>query len=341
MSTTQQVSQVRTNAIPGAIGVSFLFTTALFTYGVRVWNRVRPTFRLSIIDYIITAALLCEVIVLACQFKAIDLGFGNPMSTISPATLVLINKFFFPLGLFGFWASSLARISIGGMLLRFEISKAWKVIIWIAIAIQIAMPIGANIFMLLQCRPIRALWDQVPDAVCWSPSKSQSFGYIYSGSLALALLALSATASTNMSQVVGVTSDLVFAVMPMVFIWTLHRPTIERALVSALMALGLLAAVAGIFKVYYIKFWDPRNRATLRDWMPLFWWYRVEEIGLIAASCAPFVKPLMGRILGQLGAPAFRFATIRLNTVEGSEGASYDASNNKSDQRVHIRADAV
>ncbi|KAL5326362.1 hypothetical protein ACEPPN_004046 [Leptodophora sp. 'Broadleaf-Isolate-01'] len=321
MSTTQQVSQVGTNAIPGAIGVSFLFVTALSTYGVRVWTRVRPTFQLSTIDYIITAALLCEVIVLACLFKAIDLGLGNPMSTISPVTLVLINKYLFPLGLFAFWASSLARMSIGGMLLRFEISKAWKVILWIAIAIQIAMPIAADIFMLLQCRPIRAMWEPVPDAVCWSPGKSQSFGYIYS--------------------VVGVTSDLVFSIMPMFFIWTLHRPTIERALVSALMALGLLAAVAGIFKVYYIKFWDPRNTATLRDWMPLFWWYRVEEIGLIGASCAPFVKPLMARILGRFGAPAFRFATIGLNTVEGSEGPSYDASNNKSDQAVHVRADAV
>lgn len=58
MSTTQQVSQVGTNAIPGAIGVSFLFVTALSTYGVRVWTRVRPTFQLSTIDYIITAALV-------------------------------------------------------------------------------------------------------------------------------------------------------------------------------------------------------------------------------------------------------------------------------------------
>ncbi|KAH7386424.1 hypothetical protein BKA64DRAFT_645984 [Cadophora sp. MPI-SDFR-AT-0126] len=321
MSTTQQVSQVGTNAIPGTIGISFLFATALFTYGIRMWNRVRPTFQLSIMDYIITAALFCEVLVLVCLFKAIDLGYGYPMSTISPATLVLINKYFFTLGLFAFWASSLARISIGTMLLRFEISKAWKVIVWIAIAIQIAMPIGANIFMLLQCRPIRAFWDLVPDAVCWPPRKSQSFGYIYS--------------------VVGVTSDLVFAIMPMFFIWTLHRPAIERALVSALMALGLLAAVAGIFKVYYINFWNPRNSATLRDWMPLFWWYRVEEIGLIAASCAPFVKPLMARVLGRLGATPFRFATIRLNTVDDSQGSSNDASKNKSEQRVHVRSDAV
>lgn len=131
--------------------------------------------------------------------------------------------------------------------------------------------------------------------------------------------------------------------MPMFFIWTLHRPTLERVLVSALMALGFLAAVAGLFKTYYIKFWNPRNDATLRDWMPLFWWYRVEEIGLIAAACAPFVKPLLSRILGRIGAPDFRFATIGLNTVESSEGPSYDGSKNKSDPtvHVHVRTDAV
>ena len=103
------------------------------------------------------------------------------MSTISSDTLVLILKYFFPLGLFGFWASSLARVSIGGMLLRFDISKAWKVVIWIAVVIQLCMPVAADIFILLQCRPIRAMWEPVPAAVCWSPAKSQIFGYIYSG----------------------------------------------------------------------------------------------------------------------------------------------------------------
>jgi hypothetical protein len=44
-------------------------------------------------------------------------------------------------------------------LLRFPVSKAWKITLWILIAIQVVMPIGANIFALLQCRPVRAQWS--------------------------------------------------------------------------------------------------------------------------------------------------------------------------------------
>ena len=116
------------------------------------------------------------------MFSAIRLGLGHYEYYISPSTLIEIEKYLFPLGLFGFWASSLARMSIGGMLLRFEISKAWRVALWILIIIQVGMPIAADIFELLQCRPIRAMWEPVPNAICWSAGKSQSFGYIYSGS---------------------------------------------------------------------------------------------------------------------------------------------------------------
>ena len=94
----------------------------------------------------------------------------------------MIMKLFFPLGLVSFWASSLARISIGSMLLSFPISKAWRMKLRVLIVIQIGMPIGANIFQLLQCRPMRAMWEQVPDSVCWSAQVLQSYGYVYAGS---------------------------------------------------------------------------------------------------------------------------------------------------------------
>jgi len=88
----------------------------------------------------------------------------------------------------------------------------------------------------------------------------------------------------------------------------------ERILLSILMALGTLAAIAEALIIYNTHLWDPRND-TIRDWMPLFWWYRVEEIGLIAAACTPFLKPLIERVLGRFGASRFYFAEMQLNTI--------------------------
>lgn len=112
----------------------------------------------------------------------------------------------------------------------------------------------------------------------------------------------------------GMASDLAFAIMPTFFIWSLHRPVTERVLISVLMGLGTIAAVAGAMKLVYISAWDPRE-VTLRDWVPLLWWYRVEEIGLITAACAPFLKPFIERMLGQFGLSKFRFVTLGLNTI--------------------------
>ncbi|KAH8684201.1 hypothetical protein BGZ60DRAFT_426605 [Tricladium varicosporioides] len=290
-----------TNTVPGFVGVSFLFTIALGTYIVRIYNRVRPTFRLTAADYIISTALLCELIVLISCFSAVHFGLGHYNCYITPNAMVKILKCLFPVGLFGFWASSLARISIGSMLLRFEITYTWRVVLWVLIVIQVAMPIGSDIFQLLQCRPIRAMWETVPDAVCWSARKSQSYGYIYSG--------------------MGITSDLVFAIMPSFFLWSLNRPLMERMLMTVLMGLGVIAAVAGAMKVYHIHSWNPRED-TLRDWVPLIWWYRVEEIGLIAAACAPFLKPSIERLLCRFGSKHFGFVAFGLNTIRSGPGGT-------------------
>ncbi|RYP67428.1 hypothetical protein DL769_005760 [Monosporascus sp. CRB-8-3] len=201
---------------------------------------------------------LCELVVFVSLLVAIHFGLGHYDHYLSPADHVNILKF-----------------------------------VWALIVIQFAMAIGADIFQLLQCRPIRAMWEPVPDAQCWSAETSRSYSYIYAA------------------------SDLAFAIMPAFFIWPMHRPIMERILVIVLMALGTVAAVAGAMKLVYAAVWDPR-KTTLRDWTPLLWWYRVEEIGLIAAACAPFLKPLIERMLGRFGVPQFRFVTMVLKTIRSS-----------------------
>lgn len=81
-----------------------------------------------------------------------------------------------------------------------------------------------------------------------------------------------------------------------------------------LMGFGTIAAVASAMKIYHISAWNPRE-AEFKDWIPLLCWYRVEELGLIVAACAPFLKPLMEYALRGLGASQFGFCTIRLNSV--------------------------
>lgn len=95
----------------------------------------------------------------------------------------------------------------------------------------------------------------------------------------------------------------------MVFIWTLNRPRIERALITGLMATGVVAAVAGAMKVYYMN-----------SFVPLFMWYRVEEISLIISASVPSLKAPIERILRRSGVLKFHFATCELNTIRSDLG---------------------
>lgn len=49
------------NATLGIVGGSCLFTTALIVFGVRMYTRIRPTFKLAAPDYFVSAALVSPV----------------------------------------------------------------------------------------------------------------------------------------------------------------------------------------------------------------------------------------------------------------------------------------
>jgi hypothetical protein len=82
-------------------------------------------------------------------------------------------------------------------------------------------------------------------------------------------------------------------------------------------------------EIIHTKTWNPREN-TLHDYMPLFWWHRAEEIGLLAATCALFLKSFIKRMLSRFGVSRFRFATIGLNTIHSSpEDVTKDAKKDK------------
>lgn len=130
----------------------------------------------------------------------------------------------------------------------------------------------------------------------------------------------------------------------MVLIWRLSRSPVEKALISVLMGLGLLAAVAGIFKVLVLRSFNPMSENVAGDMMPAYMWYvslspqlfhtlrpyrqekidtrpiriRIEEILLIIAACAPFLKsPIESLLYRRLGLPSFGTPAVReLSSVQ-------------------------
>ena len=76
----------------------------------------------------------------------------------------------------------------------------------------------------------------------------------------------------------------------MFMIWTLHRPVVEKTLVSVLMASALFASAACGVRIYYLAIFHIKPPDTWRDVIPQYMWCRIEEVVIIIAGCAPFLK---------------------------------------------------
>ena len=116
-------------------------------------------------------------------------------------------------------------------------------------------------------------------------------------------------------------SDLVFAALPMFTIWTLHRPVVEKTLISVLMASALFASAACGVRIYYLATFDIKSPDAWRDMVPQYTWCRVEEIVIIIAACAPFLKSPLERLLQRMGFATFQNTPDRLDAVQSDHSS--------------------
>ena len=193
--------------------------------------------------------------------------------------------------------SIFARISVGFLLISFTVSPIARATVWVIIALQLGLLIASEVTQLLLCRPIRALWDAVPDAECMTPSQMWATAYTFIG--------------------VTMFSDAVFAILPMFVIWRLSRSVLERALLSALMGLSLVAMAVGVGKIYYLYTFNISSPDNLRGEIDEFLYTRIEELVIVIAANAPFLKsPIEWIILKPLGMSQFHNLTRPLNELD-------------------------
>ena len=124
---------------------------------------------------------LCEIVTYSFFITIMVFGFGRHTSYLSVDEIETIHLYSFVIALTGQIASALARISIPALLVQFAPSRAWKILLWPAIAIQIVVLVSSLILLLCTCRPIRAMWTMVPDRKCLPSEVQWTTGYTYSG----------------------------------------------------------------------------------------------------------------------------------------------------------------
>ncbi|KAF4417545.1 hypothetical protein F53441_14511 [Fusarium austroafricanum] len=277
--------------------ISPFLIIAIIAFSVRIYTRVTPVYKLDASDYTISVAVLIEVIVYSLSIASVASGLGRHSYDVSPEQGVKTLRYVFVVIVLANLVPPLARISVGCLLLKFASTKAWRVIIWFTIGIQSAYIMGIEIFTLIQCRPINANWEEVPDARCFSAQQIWICGY---------------------ATIVALFGDLTLAIMPMFLIWKLSRSTMERCLITVLMALGLIATAAAIMRLVKMHTQDFASPERFRTLIQIYFWHRMEEVILIIATSAPMLKSPIEHVLHRFGLPKFQPRIRKLNSFHTS-----------------------
>ncbi|KAI1426462.1 hypothetical protein F5Y12DRAFT_713190 [Xylaria sp. FL1777] len=224
-------------------------------------------------DHVYILAYVCLALMTSFYTKAATLGLGQSNAEIGNEDNIVEAILWEAIGqTFTVLGTAIAKWSLGLFLLRL-VKVRWQVIvIWTAMSGLLAASISVLFAFWLQtcrCRPFAYLWDRrIPGGHC-------------------VISAVPASTVLNISTVIV---DILFAVLPWLFIWALKINKQEKIVILASMSLGVLAAASGIKRALEIG--GLSSPDYLRDTVGLLLWSTVEQSVTMICICIPVCRPL-------------------------------------------------
>ena len=103
-------------------------------------------------------------------------------------------------------------------------------------ALQFVINATTVIIILVQCRPIQALWDPTVKGSCWSRLVQEYYSYFQGSGFILNPRGASLTTRAGFNAL----TDLILAVFPATFLWPLNLKLQKKIGLILVMGLGIL-----------------------------------------------------------------------------------------------------
>ncbi|CAG7934982.1 unnamed protein product [Penicillium nalgiovense] len=228
-------------------------------------------------DGIAIAAICCLVAYAAVCHVAANLGLGQHLEIVqkTPNNLIQVALLCNIGESLAIMACTLGKTSFAVTLLRIVVQRWMVVVLWFVIVTMNIVNILAALFVFLQCKDPRHLWNPMIPSECWP---SDVF--------------------TNFSLFVGAYSgaqDFVLALLPWTIVWKLQMRKKEKLGVAFAMSLGIFAGAASIVKTIHLVALSAKSDFTW-ELAPLLIWAAVEDGLAITAASIPALKPLLTRL---------------------------------------------
>ncbi|KAK5636926.1 hypothetical protein RRF57_012638 [Xylaria bambusicola] len=266
-------------------------------------------------DHVYILAYICLLLMTTFYTKSATLGLGqtnaeigNPDRIVEAILWEAIGQTFTVLG------TAIAKWSLGLFLLRL-VKVRWQIIvIWTAMSGLLAASISVLFAFWLQVQTFRILMGPTNPRRVLSYQCSPSIN----GAQQYASALISLVEDPHLVSTVVV--DLLFVVLPWVFIWSLRINKHEKIVILSSMSLGVLAAASGIQRALEIG--GLSSPEYLRDTVGLLIWSSVEQSVTMICICIPVCRPLFkiiirrimprnsGSITGSSGDRGFRLSGL-------------------------------
>ncbi|EXA28829.1 hypothetical protein FOVG_19594 [Fusarium oxysporum f. sp. pisi HDV247] len=203
---------------------SIVMAIVIISTVARIYCRIRPQWRLAWDDY----TLIFAFALTTTWFSLMVLEYSKYGRAIEkyPHDPSIMGPIETAMGLLFFWALNVVRISMCLMLLRLKDERAWRWALRSLIVLQVCLIIVATCVQLACCRPLSGLWAPTPDTRC-IPTEDFRRYWI-----------------THYSF--HIFCDFVISLMPLTFIYAMHRSLLEKVLLCGLMGAGLAATAAAL-----------------------------------------------------------------------------------------------
>ncbi|KAK3299517.1 kinase-like domain-containing protein [Chaetomium fimeti] len=260
---------VRFEAYPLAPVGTFL-GIACITTGLRIYWRIRPTWRIGADDYTLVFALVLTIVWYGIDVAMYHYGRGIEGFMPDPWTM---GPLIVADGVLWVWGLNVIRISAALLLLRLKDSLPWKLALWTVITVQACMLVVGTTMHLVMCQPISARWAPTPTAKCIPVPNFMIYGYVYSG--------------------LTIASDFTISILPITFIRTLRRPFYEKFLIGCLMTAGMGATGIAIARLLLIMGYLGKGGARINALQDFLWGMEL-TIGVLATSLPTLKAPVHG-----------------------------------------------
>ncbi|KAI1084356.1 hypothetical protein F5B20DRAFT_524596 [Whalleya microplaca] len=220
-------------------------------------------------DWLIGFGMLAFIAACCFTVVAAYYGLGMPDSKVNSAQRVVALQlvFFFQLSEAAF--TILVKSSIAVFLIRLTTQKRYHYPLWFVIIATVAGCVVPGVVVITLCRPLAAQWDP-------SLGTCGDYGIITQLSYAV--------------SVITVVTDWTCAIIPCILIRKLNIPPNHKLPLMATLSLGILASVASIGRMPYLKYYDATVDRLYGEANIVLWCIIEGALAFIAGSLPPLRK---------------------------------------------------